>query len=144
MAGIGPGSFEDAFERQHDALAEFMRGNTEPFKALFSRRDDATLANPFGGVARGWGEIPGRLDLAASHYRDGEVVSIETISADHDGDFGYGIEIEHLRARIGGHPQFQDVGLRTTTVFRREPSGWTLIHRHADPAVGQRTPEATF
>jgi hypothetical protein len=38
-------TFEDAIERHHLALAEFMNRNTEPFKDLYSRRDDATLAN---------------------------------------------------------------------------------------------------
>ena len=27
----------------------------------------------------------------------------------------------------------QDWSLRVTLVYRREPSGWRLVHRHADP-----------
>jgi ketosteroid isomerase-like protein len=134
-------NFDDAFERQHDAIHEFMRGNTQPFKNLYSRSRDATLANPFGGVARGWNEIPMRLDRAASYYEEGEVVAIETIASHHSSDLGYAIEIERLRARVGGRAVFDDVALRTTTVYRREDSGWRLVHRHADPAAELRGPE---
>jgi ketosteroid isomerase-like protein len=135
-------SFEEAFEQHHAALAEFMRANTEPFKDLYSRREDATLANPFGGVARGWNEVPDRLDRAASYYEDGELVSIETIESDHAADLGYSIEIERVRARIGGRTTFDEVALRTTSIFRREGSDWKLVHRHADPAVELRAPES--
>jgi len=134
-------SFEEAFERQHVALAEFMHGNTQPYKELVSQRPDATLANPFGGVARGWDEITVHVDRAASYYQDGAVVEIETIASDHSVDMGYAIEIERLRACIGGGEVFVDVALRTTTVYRREEGGWTLVHRHADPAVDQRGSE---
>jgi ketosteroid isomerase-like protein len=136
--------FDDVFERQHDAVRAFMQGNTEPFKDIYSQHDDATLANPFGGVARGWQEIASRLDRAASYYRDGDVLSIETIAAGHGAELGYAIEIERLRARIGSRSDFEDVALRTTTVFRREDAGWKLVHRHADPAVELRLPESTF
>ena len=112
-------SFEDAFERQHVAVEEFARGNTEPFKELYSRRADATLANPFGGVARGWDKILQRIDRAATYYEDAEVIGIETITSYHDGDLGFGLEIERIRGRIGGRDDVVVVALRTTTVYRR-------------------------
>jgi ketosteroid isomerase-like protein len=118
-----------------------MHGDTQGFKELYSRSSAATLANPFGGVARGWDEIPERLDRAASYYMDGEVLSIETIATDHSDDFGYAIEIERVRVRVGDRDVFDEVALRTTTVYRREDSGWKLLHRHADPAVDVRRPE---
>ena len=34
---------------------EFVKGNPEPAKELFSRKDDVTLANPLGPPARGVG-----------------------------------------------------------------------------------------
>jgi hypothetical protein len=33
-------------ERYHLALGEFVKGNPEPVKELFSHKDDVTLANP--------------------------------------------------------------------------------------------------
>ena len=46
-------SFADVIDRNNRASEAFMAGDTGPFKALFSGRSDATLANPFGGVAIG-------------------------------------------------------------------------------------------
>ena len=135
-------TFEDAVARHHEALGAFMQRETQPFKDLYSRRDDATLANPFGGVAQGWGELRERIDRAASYYSDGEVVRIETISSDHTDDFGYCFEIEYLRGRLGSRDVIDEVGLRTTTVFRCEDGDWKLVHRHADAAVEVRAPES--
>ena len=135
-------TFQETLEREHAALTQFMHGNTEPYKKLYSRSADATLANPFGGVARGPEDIFARLDKAASYYQEGDVVAIETIASEHSADLGYAIQVERLRARVGGRDLFDEVGLRTTTVFRREESGWRLVHRHADPAVELRAPES--
>ena len=135
-------SFEDAVARHHDALVAFMRRDTQLFKDLYSRREDATLANPFGGIARGWQEIPARLDRVALHYEDGEVVGIDTISSDHSGDIGYCVEIEHVRGRVGSRDTIDEFGARTTSVFRCEDGAWRLVHRHADTAVELRAPES--
>jgi hypothetical protein len=56
-------------EEYHLALGEFMKGNPEPAKMLWSRREDASLTNPQGSVARGWDEIAEAMDRAASTRR---------------------------------------------------------------------------
>jgi len=135
-------TFEEAIEQHHRALDAFMRRDTEPFKALFTRRDDATLANPFGGIACGWQEIPTRLDAAAANYAEGEMVSIETISSAATDDLGYTVEIERVRAKVGERGMFDSVALRTTSVLRREGNEWRLVHRHADPLVELQAAES--
>jgi hypothetical protein len=42
-------------EEDHSALNDFMRGNPEPKKRIYSRGDDATLANPKGPPRSGMG-----------------------------------------------------------------------------------------
>ncbi len=37
---------DEVVEQYHLALGEFMKGNPEPVKKLFSHREDVTLANP--------------------------------------------------------------------------------------------------
>jgi ketosteroid isomerase-like protein len=69
-------------------------------------------------------------------------VRFETISSSHLGDLGYALEIERLRARVGGRATFDDVALRTTTVSVREDSEWRLLHRHADPAADLQPPQS--
>jgi ketosteroid isomerase-like protein len=135
-------TFAEAVEQHHRALDAFMTRDTEPFKALFTRRDDATLANPFGGIARGWREIPTRLDAAAANYAEGEVVSIETIATAATSDLGYTVEIERLRAKVAERGTVDLVALRTTSVLRREGNEWRLVHRHADPLVELQAAES--
>jgi hypothetical protein len=40
-------------EQYHRAAAEFIKGNPEPYKQVFSHRHDVTLGNPFGPMGRG-------------------------------------------------------------------------------------------
>lgn len=63
--------FDQFVEQYHQALGECFRGNPEPAKRLYSHREDAGLANPFGPVAIGWDEVAETMDRAASNYRDG-------------------------------------------------------------------------
>ena len=53
------------------ALEEFVKGDPEPCKKLFSHRDDVTLANPFGPprvdgsrLARLW-SVPHQISVMA-------------------------------------------------------------------------------
>lgn len=39
--------FNQVLERYHQALGGIINRNPELYKQLYSRRDDATLANPF-------------------------------------------------------------------------------------------------
>ena len=45
-------------DEYHRAGHEITNGNPAVYKDLYSRRDDATLSNPFGPPARGWSDRP--------------------------------------------------------------------------------------
>ena len=125
-------------DEYHRACLEITNGNPEAYKSLCSRRDDVTLANPFGPPARGWNDVSATLDRAAEKYRDGEVVGFENVSTVVTGDLAYTLEIESYRARVGGAQDPTPVSLRVTSVFRREDGDWKLLHRHADPITTPR------
>ena len=72
--------FDEVLEQYHLALDAIMKGSAEGYKRVYSRRDDVTLANPFGPPARGWEEGAPTLERAASHYRDGEASGIENVA----------------------------------------------------------------
>jgi ketosteroid isomerase-like protein len=131
-------------EESHRALAEFVKGNSEPAKALFSRRDDVCLGNPFGPFVRGWKDVAATADRAAALYRDGEVVGFETVSTYSAGGLACSVEIERYRARIGGASEFSLVALRVTTVLRQEDDGWKIVHRHADPITTRKSAESVI
>ena len=131
-------------EEYHRAGHEITNGNPEVYKTLYSRRDDVTLANPFGPPARGWSEVSATLDRAAENYRDGEVVGFENISTVIASDLAYTVEIESYRARVGGGAEIVPVAIRVTTIFRNEDGAWKVIHRHADPINAPRPPESVL
>ena len=125
-------------DEYHRAGLEITNGNPEVYKALYSRRDDVTLANPFGPPARGWSDVSATLDRAAAKYRDGEVVGFESVSTVVSSDLAYIVEVERYRARVGGAEEMAPVAVRVTTAFRREDGAWKVTHRHADPITAPR------
>jgi uncharacterized protein (TIGR02246 family) len=119
--------------RYHQALEAFITGDPEPVLALWSKRDDATLANPFGPPVRGWDAVRNASVRAASQIADGEGFSVESISTCATPDLAYELEIHRFQAKMGGADQAAPVSLRVTTIYRREDDGWRVAHRHADP-----------
>ncbi len=129
-------------EASHQALDTFPKGDPKPLQGLFSRRDDVTLANPFGPPARGWTAVAATMERAAANYRDGEAVGFERFAEYATGDLAYIVEIERFRAKLGGSEEMVPFALRVTTVFRREDGAWKIVHRHADPITTPRSAES--
>ncbi|MDP9274838.1 MAG: nuclear transport factor 2 family protein [Chloroflexota bacterium] len=124
---------EEALEHYHAAADEFAKGNPEPVKAVYSRRDDVTLANPFGPAVRGWNQVSEALDYASSRFRDGEVTDVESIAKYVTPDLASILELERWKAKVAGRKDVSPFDLRVTSTFRREDDTWKLVHRHADP-----------
>jgi uncharacterized protein (TIGR02246 family) len=130
--------FDRAIEASHRALDAIARGDPSAFFELFSQREDATLANPFGPPVRGRSQIEEAGRRAASNYRDGRVVEFENVTKCMTADLGYTLEIERFEAKVGGSEEVTPVALRVTSIFRREDGAWKLVHRHADPITTRR------
>jgi ketosteroid isomerase-like protein len=128
-------------ERDRQALDAIVKGDPEPKKRLYSRRDDVTLANPFGVPARGWQKVAETLERAASQLREGKVLAFERISEYATAELAYIVEIERYHGKAGSSEAAPNA-LRVTTVFRREDGEWRIVHRHADPITGPRPPES--
>jgi ketosteroid isomerase-like protein len=134
----------EMIERYHQAIDAFLLGDTRPQKRLFSRRDDATLANPLGPPARGWEQVEAVLDRAAASVREGEPSRYERVSEYSTPDLAYILEIERARAKFGGSDEVRAASLRVTTIFRREDGEWKILHRHADPITSLRPVESVL
>jgi parallel beta-helix repeat protein len=121
--------FEALIERYHGALGAIINGNPALYKDMLSTRDDVTLANPFGGVARGRTEVEARLDRAAANYRDGEIARIETVAKLVTAELAYLVELETYRAKVGGADEMSPAGLRVTLSSdqRTEPGRWSTV-----------------
>lgn len=135
---------DQVIEQNHLALSEFMKGNHEPLKKLYSQRDDVTLGNPFGPFARGIKQVVQTMQRAASYYRDGEATGFELVSKYVTPDLAYIVEVERLKSKVGGREDVTPVSLRVTNIFRREEGVWRLAHRHADPITTTRPAESVI
>ena len=140
----GAEDFDAVIETYHEALRAMISGDPSGYKALYSQDKDVTLANPFGGVARGRAEVEERLDRAAANFRDGEVIGFETITKSATSELAYLVEVEKSKARVGGSDELISTEIRVTTVLRPEAGTWKVVHRHADPAVSAKSPETAF
>jgi ketosteroid isomerase-like protein len=136
--------FDAVVEQYHGALRSIINGDPSGYKAMYSQGEDVTLANPFGGVARGKAEVEERLDRAAANFRDGEVVGFETITKSVTSQLAYLLEVEKSKTKVAGSDQPTPTDIRVTTVFRPEAGTWKVVHRHADPAVAAQAPNAVF
>jgi ketosteroid isomerase-like protein len=117
----------------HSALDAFGRGDPEPAKSLFPRRDDVTLANPFGPTVRGWQDVARALDYAAAQFRDGEPTEVTTVAEYLTANLATSVAVERWRVKVAGRAGPTSFELRVTSTFRREDGTWKLVHRHADP-----------
>jgi ketosteroid isomerase-like protein len=131
-------------DKSHHALDAFVRGDPSPLQALFSQRDDVTLANPFGPAQCGWPQVRDTMARAAEHYRDGHAIGFDQLARHTGGDVAFIHELERFEAKMGGSNQLTPGSLRCTTVFRCEQDGWKIIHRHADPIASARTAESVI
>ena len=134
----------DQVIEQYDlALDEFMRGNPEPVKEIFSHREDVTLANPFFPVGHGWEQVAERLERAASNFRDGEA-SFETVEKYVTPELAYLVRIERAKAKVGRSEELAPIALRVTSIFRPEDGTWKVMHRHADPITTAQPAESVI
>lgn len=131
-------------ERSHRAWGDFVKGDSEPAKALFSRQADVSLGNPFGPFVRGWEQAAETMERAASLYRDGESESFEAIASYVTSDLACFVEVERYRTKVGGSSETTPVALRVTSILRRENDEWKIVHRHADPITTARSADSVI
>lgn len=139
--------FDQVIERYHIALGELINRNPEVYKELYSRRDDATLANPFapfGPVSRGWTEVAATIERAAANYAGGEPVGFDTIARNVADQLAYIVEVERFIAKVGERKEPASIALRVTTILRREDGAWRIVHRQADTITSARQAEAVL
>ena len=133
---------ERVIEQSHQALDPFVRGDSEPLKALYSHEADVSIANPFGPPAVGWRAAAETMDRAAANYRGGRATGFERLAQYATPGLAYIVEIERFEARLGGAVEMAAFTLRVTTILRPEGASWKIVHRHADPITTARPAES--
>jgi ketosteroid isomerase-like protein len=135
---------DQLLEQWHPASDEFLKGNPEPVKKMWSRREDVTLANPYGPPVRGRDKVEEVIDHAASQARDGKLTSVEVVAKHVTPELAYVVQIEHPEAKLGAREEITPFALRVTMTFRPEDGEWKIVHRHADPITTPQPAESVI
>ena len=135
---------DELIERYQLGLGDFMKGDPEPVKELFSHREDVTLANPLGPPAHGWDEVAATIEHAASQFRDGRLVGVEIVEKRVTHELAYTLWLEHAEGKVGGMEDVAPATLRVTMIYRPEEGGWKVVHRHADPITTPQPAESVI
>jgi len=135
---------DELIERYQLALDGFMKGDPKPVQELYSHREDASLANPYGPPVRGWDGIAKTTEHAASLRRDGRATGFDIVAKYVTAELAYVVQIEHLESKIGQSEEITPYSLRATMIFRPEDGTWRVVHRHADPITTTQPPESVI
>ena len=126
--------------RWSEAAQLYLDGDLRAYAAVARHAEDYTLFPPHGGDARsGFDGSDDAVEWTARTFRGGQA-QLEVFKTYSSGDLAVLVAVERQVAEVGDLPS-QDWSLRITLVFRREATGWRLVHRHADPLVRAVNPE---
>src|SRR3712207_4204719 len=136
---------DELIEQYYRAQREFLRGNPQPVKELFSHTEDVTLANPYGPPMRGFDEVAKTIEHAASLRSGGEFLEWQIIAKYVTAELGYVVQIERAEAKIGAREDITPIAVRSTMILRPEEDGeWKIVHRHSDPITTPQPPESVI
>jgi ketosteroid isomerase-like protein len=133
--------FDSAVTAYRDAQVSLLHGDAAAVLALWSTRDDISIANPFGPPQCGQENVIAAIQKGAAQYHSG-LRRFEEIGRFSTADLGYVVQVEHTSARAAASGSDVAFSLRATIVFRCEDGVWKAVHRHADAAVAGATVEA--
>jgi ketosteroid isomerase-like protein len=135
---------DEFIEQFHLAQGEFLKGNPEPVKKLFSHTEDVSHASPYGPPVRGWDKVAKAIDHSSSLRSDGELVGSEIVAKYVTPKLAYIVQIERVKAKVGAREDITPFALRTTMIFRPEDGEWKVVHRHADPITTPQPAESVI
>ena len=135
---------DQVLERWHLAQDEFVKGNPEPVKKMWSHGQDVSVANPYGPPVRGWDKVEAVVEHAASLRRDGEAAGFEVVAKYATAELAYVVQIERAQSKVGEREDVTPYAVRATMVFRPQDGGWKIVHRHADPITTAQAAESVI
>jgi ketosteroid isomerase-like protein len=122
---------ETTLDAQIRAEVALHNGDVEPRHSTWSHHDPVTVFGAGVPLTTGWEDVRPLFDWVATTFTACDDYEFELIAADADGDLAYTVGIERYRAtNATGAPVHNT--LRVTHVYRREPDGWKIVHRHGD------------
>jgi ketosteroid isomerase-like protein len=135
---------DQVLDRWHRAQDEFVKGNPEPVKDIWSHAEDASVANPYGPPVSGWDKVARVVEHAASVRRDGKATGYEVVAKGGTPELAYVVQIERAESKVGEREEITPYALRATMIFRHEDDEWKVVHRHADPITTAQPAESVM
>lgn len=131
---------EQTLERQRLALDAMFEGDPEPYMGTWSRQAPVSLFGAWGPCKTGWIELSETFRWVGSRFGGGRMASEYEVSyAGEDVAYTVGYERGEVAVDAGAK---SPMTLRVTQIFRREEDGeWKLVHRHADFAPVDESPQ---
>ncbi len=130
-------SFQAFLVQMRAATDRFYAGDAEPYKAIYSHRDDATRFGGWGGYEQGWEQLSARYDKTTANFRGGQL-EYQALATHVSETLACTVGIERGQVWLVGEAEPETLASRVTHVYRREGDTWRLVHRHADPLVDTR------
>lgn len=118
-------------EQYYAALSSLLMGDAGPLTQIWSQSQDVTAMNPYGGREEGWQQLEPVFERVA-HMCVGSHASVwlQNRLLRIGGDLAYETGIESGEGILMGKPI--TISHRVTNIYRREASGWKMVHRHTD------------
>ena len=133
---ISEAELTELVARMDEAAAAYIRGDIHHYFSLFDHGDEYTLMPPYGGPTRHGFEYTEEGAAETSAFFASGEATFDCEKTYVSGDLAVLVGIERQHGEVGGLPD-QDWSLRLSLVFRRVGDRWELLHRHADPLVGE-------
>ena len=106
-------------------------GDVTPRLSTWSHEDPVTLFGAAVPYRTGWVEVRPLFERLAATFAGCGDYDFELLAAGASDTLAYTVGIERYRATTASG-EVVDNELRVTHVYRREPAGWKIVHRHGD------------
>jgi ketosteroid isomerase-like protein len=123
-------------DRLQVGISRMMDGDLAPFRSLLTAQDDVAILGAYGRCVVGQAAVSARFEQTAAGYAGGGGHSThELVSSWVGTDLACIVTVEHHSTRLDPSADPVSFQYRATHLFRREPGGWKIVLRHADPLV---------
>ncbi len=118
-----------ASKQFYAALNQMLNGDASSMTDIWAHGAEVTTMHPIGGREVGWEAVKGPWDQIARMSSEGQV-ALDGQLLRISGDMAYEVGDERGQLTLGGAPVA--IAHRVTNVYRKEGSGWRIVHHHAD------------
>jgi ketosteroid isomerase-like protein len=125
--------FEQFIRQREEAALAYVNGHPEVLTRLTAAGDPATFFSPRGDVVQGAEAVAARYASDAAAFATGNENTLQMLHMGASDALAYWVGIQRSDVRLHGKAEAVPFRLRVTEIFRREGTGWKLVHRHADP-----------